>query len=67
LFPASWIVKRGENGGYEVLNMDEISLERIAVGVAEQGHSSLRLATLGDFRGNERVPGRSAKHVVTER
>jgi hypothetical protein len=47
--------------------MDEIPLERIAAGVAEQRHCSLRFATLGDFWGNERVPDRPAKHVVTER
>jgi hypothetical protein len=51
----------------EILDMDEIPLERIAAGIAEQGHCSLRLATLGDFVGNERVPDRAAKHVVTER
>jgi hypothetical protein len=67
LVSGQWIVKRGENGGYEILDVDEIPLERIAASVAEQGYRSLRLATLGDFWSNERVPDRTAKHVVTER
>jgi hypothetical protein len=46
-----WNFKRIENGGYEILNVDEIPLERITAGVAKQGYCSLRLATLGDFGG----------------
>ena len=36
LFSGQLIVKGDENGGYEILDMDEIPLERIAVGVAKQ-------------------------------
>ena len=37
LVSGQWIVKRGENGGYEILDVDGIPLERIAAGIAEQG------------------------------
>ena len=41
--------KRGENGSYEILDMDEITLKRIAAGVAEQGLSSAKARWLLDL------------------
>jgi hypothetical protein len=49
LVSGQWIVKRGENSGYEILNVDEIPLERTTAPSRSKGtvpSAWQRLATI---------------------
>ena len=61
------IVEGGEDRVDEVVDMDEIALERAPVRVAQEGNGPLFPAALGDLRGHERLPVRAAEHVIAER
>ena len=60
------IVDRRDDGRDEIVDMDEIALQRAAVGILEQRHGALLRIALRIGLRHHRLPVRSAEEVVAE-